>query len=67
MSAMLCTAEWQVLVVEDDPDASANIADILELDGYASDLTGSIEEGLERLRSGEYGTIVLDRSLPDGQ
>lgn len=67
MSDMLRPADWQVLVVEDDPDASANIADILELDGYTSDLASSIGESLERLRNGQYGTIVLDRNLPDGQ
>lgn len=67
MSDTLRPADWQVLVVEDDPDASANIADILELDGYACDLASSIGEARARLQSGQYGTIVLDRILPDGQ
>ncbi|WP_164102791.1 hybrid sensor histidine kinase/response regulator [Candidatus Laterigemmans baculatus] len=67
MSETQRPADWQVLIVEDDPDAAANIADILELDGYSSSLACSIAEALKRLRGGSYDTIILDRSLPDGQ
>lgn len=64
---MVRSADRHVLVVEDDLDASANIADILEIDGYTCDVASSIAEGLERLGSGRYGVIILDRKLPDGQ
>lgn len=61
------TADRHVLIVEDDPDASTNLVDILEMDGYTCDTASSISELLERLGTSRYGTVILDRKLPDGQ
>ncbi len=58
--------EFKVLVVEDDRDARANIADILELDGYRADLAGTVREALDRTNWDDYAAILLDRRLPDG-
>ncbi len=36
----------RILVIEDDPDTRANLADILELDGFVADAVGSFSESL---------------------
>jgi signal transduction histidine kinase len=56
----------RMLIIEDDEDTRANIADILELDGYACDSAATLGDGMRRLRENEYFAIVLDRKLPDG-
>jgi PAS domain S-box-containing protein len=55
-----------VLVIEDDPDAQANLRDILEMDNCAVDVAGSMREVLARSSLAEVGVIILDRRLPDG-
>jgi PAS domain S-box-containing protein len=58
---------YRVLIVEDDADTRANIADILELDGFLCDCAAALGEGLRCLSGQKYFAIVLDRKLPDGQ
>ncbi|MBI3864140.1 MAG: response regulator [Planctomycetia bacterium] len=55
-----------VLVVEDNADASRNLADILELDGYVARTAGTFAEALVRDDWNELLAIILDRRLPDG-
>lgn len=58
-----------VLVVEDDVDAQANLRDILELDEYAVTAVGTAAEAFALLASVPppgFFAIVLDRRLPDG-
>jgi PAS domain S-box-containing protein len=55
-----------VLIVEDDADTRANIADILELDGFDCASAATLAAGLSQLRAKEYFAIILDRKLPDG-
>jgi signal transduction histidine kinase len=55
-----------VLVVEDNADASQNLADILELDGYVAASAGSFAEVLRRSDWANLLAIILDRRLPDG-
>jgi PAS domain S-box-containing protein len=55
-----------ILVVEDDPDARANLCDILELDGYSVETAGTVAETLNRNNWSEITTIILDYKLPDG-
>jgi signal transduction histidine kinase len=56
----------RVLVVDDDPDAQANLRDILELDDYEVALAGSAAEALAGADWDRTGAIILDRLLPDG-
>jgi signal transduction histidine kinase len=56
----------KVLVVEDDPDAQANLRDVLELAGYRVEVTASGSEALARLSGPDFFAILLDRRLPDG-
>jgi signal transduction histidine kinase len=55
-----------VLVVDDDADTRANLADILELDGYKVETAGTARDALSRDNWSEYSAILLDRKLPDG-
>jgi len=56
----------RILVIEDDPDARANLRDILELDHHAVETASSIGEALARSSLAEMAVIILDRRLPDG-
>jgi len=56
----------RILVIEDDPDARANLRDILEFDHHAVQTSSSIGEALARSSLAEVGVIILDRRLPDG-
>lgn len=54
----------RILIVEDDADLSAVLADCLRHEGYATDLAGTGVEALDRLSRGEYDVMLLDRDLP---
>jgi two-component system, LuxR family, sensor kinase FixL len=54
-----------ILVIEDDPDARANLRDILELDDHRVTVVGNAAEALARDDLGHFSAIVLDRRLPD--
>jgi FixJ family two-component response regulator len=56
----------EILIIEDDGDARANLADILELDGYRVDMAGTVREVLDRTHWDDYAAVLLDRRLPDG-
>lgn len=57
---------FQVLIIEDDPDTQANLRDILELDGYRTEVAASVQETLLERDWGQLFAIILDRRLPDG-
>ena len=57
---------YRVLVIEDDADTRENLTDILELDGYEVACVGTAEATFRLDNLNEYGTIILDRRLPDG-
>ena len=54
----------RVLVVEDSPRLSRNIATALRRSGYAVDTAADGEEGLWLAESHEYDAMVLDIMLP---
>ncbi len=54
-----------ILVIEDDPDARANLRDILELDDHRVTTVGSAAEALKQADLGRFSAIILDRRLPD--
>ncbi len=56
----------RVLVIDDDPDTRANLRDILELDDYQVEAVGTMAEALARKDWARFGTVILDRRLPDG-
>ena len=56
----------RVLIIEDDPDARANLRDILELDDYAVDMSDSLGDALDRDSLNSVEVIIVDRQLPEG-
>jgi PAS domain S-box-containing protein len=54
-----------VLIVEDEPEARANLRDILELDGHRIDEAGSAAEALADRDWAALDVVILDRQLPD--
>lgn len=54
----------RVLIVEDEPDLLAGLAQALREDGYAVDCAGDGEEGLFKAQSWPYDALVLDLMLP---
>jgi signal transduction histidine kinase len=57
---------YRVLVVEDDSDTRANLADILELDGFEVLAAATAKEALSRTDWETISIVLLDRKLPDG-
>jgi PAS domain S-box-containing protein len=55
-----------ILVIEDDPDAQANLRDILEMDDYSVDQASTMAEALARTEMNQAQVVILDRRLPDG-
>jgi diguanylate cyclase (GGDEF)-like protein len=56
-----------ILLVEDDPAASALLRAILNWQGYAVTCAGTLAAAETHLRqTGHYDLVILDRGLPDG-
>lgn len=56
----------EILLVEDDADAQANLIDILEMDGHRVRVVGSFCDLRNAGVQPEVELVVLDRRLPDG-
>jgi signal transduction histidine kinase len=59
------TPAVDILVIEDDADACANLRDILELDGHRVVTAAGAAEALDRDDWDRFASIILDRRLPD--
>lgn len=53
-----------ILIVEDNPDLAANLADYLEVHGYVPDVAQDGVTGLHLAVSNRYDAVVLDLTLP---
>jgi DNA-binding response OmpR family regulator len=53
-----------ILVIEDNPDLSANVCDFLEAKGHSTDSAGDGVTGLHLAVTRSYDAIVLDLVLP---
>lgn len=54
----------QILIVEDDADSQAAIADLINYQGVELTMANTGEEALERLASDSYDCVILDLRLP---
>ncbi|MET0592855.1 MAG: response regulator, partial [Polyangiaceae bacterium] len=54
----------RVLVVEDSVGEGVAIVEVLKSEGIDADHVGTAEAALESLRSGAYGSMILDLGLP---
>jgi C4-dicarboxylate-specific signal transduction histidine kinase len=55
----------RVLIVEDDADTRNNLCDILQMDGYQTDIALTAAEAVERIDETSYDLIIIDWHLPD--
>lgn len=55
-----------ILIVEDDIEMAEQLADSLKTQGYSVDVAGDLATGLSKARTTQYGVIIIDRLLPDG-
>lgn len=55
-----------LLIVEDDEIMARGLAMNLKDEGYFNTITGTVEEGLNALKEGNFDTVILDINLPDG-
>ena len=58
-------ANWNVLVVEDDPDGQEVVARILSHHNITVDIAGTGEEALTLLEQNTYSIAVIDLALPN--
>jgi DNA-binding response OmpR family regulator len=54
----------RILIIEDEESIAELQRDYLEVNGFASDIAISGEEGLERAETNDYDLILLDLMLP---
>jgi DNA-binding response OmpR family regulator len=55
----------KILLVEDDTELTAMIAEWLSFERYTVEVVHNGREGLDRLRNCQYDVVILDWSLPD--
>ncbi|MBT8102481.1 MAG: response regulator, partial [Gammaproteobacteria bacterium] len=58
------SAEFHVLVVDDDASILGVVAEVLEDDGYAVSTASSGEEALELLNDHQFSLVMSDLRLP---
>lgn len=56
----------KILIVEDDTDLRTGLAFSFRADGFEVDAVSTKQAALQQVRANEYGALVLDCRLPDG-
>ncbi|MCC2643776.1 MAG: protein of unknown function, S-box protein, partial [Nitrospira sp.] len=59
-------SEYNILVVDDDPDIVLALQDFLDHDGYQVGVAGTCAEALSQASLHLYNAVLLDLGLPDG-
>jgi DNA-binding NtrC family response regulator len=59
------SGDAQILVADDEEIVREVLSDLLVAENYAIDLASSGQQTLEKVRSGDYGLVLLDLMLPD--
>jgi DNA-binding response OmpR family regulator len=57
----------RVLIVEDEPHVAASLRELLEREGYAVTMAGSVAEAKRALAAEALDVMLLDWRLPDGE
>ena len=57
--------KYRILIVDDEAEHSANIKDILEMNGYAVNTAGNGKDALSFCRKDSYDLALVDIKLPD--
>lgn len=58
-------AERNILVVDDDPDSQAIIAEALRWEGYHIAVSSNGREALNYLKKDKFDLVILDMNMPD--
>jgi len=59
-------AEYSVLVVEDDPDISMSLQDLLEFEGFHVNCVPTCHQAVSSIEQHAYDAVLLDLGLLDG-
>lgn len=62
---MATTSLGRILIIDDNVGLAENIAEILQLDGYETEVAASGEEALAKAVSAQLDVVVTDYRLPD--
>jgi len=54
-----------VLVIDDDPAVTRTLRDFIAAEGHAVAVAHTGAAGLQRIREGDVGLVLLDLLLPD--
>lgn len=57
-------SEFQILVVDDEPNICAGLAKGLAKEGQRIDTAGSVNEALDKFETGDYQVVIADVRLP---
>lgn len=60
------TAEYSVLIVEDNPDIVIGLEDLLRHDGYDVRAVATCADASDVIRRQRFNAVLLDLGLPDG-
>lgn len=60
------SAQFTVVIIEDEPAIAENLIHVLEVDGYNTEWFSTAGEGLTYLKTHQPALLVLDVGLPDG-
>src|SRR5690606_12997944 len=54
-----------MLIVDDEEDARDMLAEAVKLYGAKVDCASSVDEGMDKINSGDYNLIISDIGMPD--
>ena len=63
----MITHMLRALLIDDDEDFLAGLAEVAEQEGFAVESAGSLKEARDRLSRGPVDIVVADLALPDGR
>lgn len=59
-------AHYRILIVEDDPNTSAFVSQILEEGGYVVSGAETVAGARRKIKAASFDMLIIDRTLPDG-
>jgi len=65
MSSNSDTSPANILSVDDDPDISIALVDLLKHEGYSVESASTGAEALDRVKAQHFDAVLLDIRLPD--
>ena len=60
-------AKGNILVIDDELGIREGCRRALEPQGFTADTAATLQEGLRKIREGDFDLVLLDVMLPDGR